>query len=120
MLFPRPLLRLWVIAARPGLTHIQARTSLDGDRHPLLFGRITDYLAAVHDHQGHAGSIPLHELGIVVNVLHDQVERKRLVNFIEVCLGLFTERAVGLGVERDVGDRGFALPDAEHMVDCSK
>src|SRR5205823_6290455 len=61
-----------------------------------------------------------HELGIALDVRHDKIERKTLMEFIEIGLRLVAERAVGLCVEGNIGGCRFSLPDAEHDTACTK
>lgn len=119
MLLPEPSeRRLGDIVRR--LAHVQARTGLDGNFHPLLFGRIADHFTAIDDYQRDSSAVALYQFRIGLDVGHGQIERKSLLDFIQVRLGLITERTVRLCIQCDVGDGRLALPDTEHAADCNK
>jgi hypothetical protein len=119
MLLPEPPeLPLRAMVRR--LAHVQARTGLDRDFHPFLFRRVTDDFTAIDDHQRNPSAVALYEFRIGLDVRHGQIERKSLLDFIEVRFGLVTERTVRLCIQCDIGDGRLALPDTEHAVDCNK
>ena len=119
MLLPEPFeLRLGDMVKR--LAHVQARTGLDGDFHPLFFRRIPDHFTAIDDHQRDSGTVALYQFRVGVDVGHSEIEGKSLVDFIEIRLGLVTEGTVRLCIQCDVRDGRLALPDTEHAADCNK